>query len=90
MFEFLNRLRQKPESVRRRILLTTTSMLTAAIFFLWLAIFSRTVLHKAETPAPEKETAIQTTKAPKGIFGEKLDTLKDMLLSAELEYARPE
>jgi predicted PurR-regulated permease PerM len=61
MSNFLERLREKPEKVRRRIVITATVLLTAIIVIIWITFLYAGFL-KSEKPAK------QSTSSPVSIL----------------------
>lgn len=81
LIDLIEKVREKPEMARRRILVGTTFTITAIIFFLWLSVR----LYNSGNPTPEdlgvKETGpISQVSSVIGDFmqtvGEKVDSIK--------------
>ncbi|HZS42750.1 MAG TPA: hypothetical protein VFA52_00845 [Candidatus Paceibacterota bacterium] len=47
MFKLIQRLQQKPENERRRILIVSTFSITLVIFLVWLASFTHELMFKS-------------------------------------------
>ena len=62
MLDFLDRLREKPESVRIHISIAIAAVITGTIFFMWLSVTLLQFSNKADTPQTE------STKDSPGIF----------------------
>ena len=87
LIDIIEKVRDKPEMTRRRILVGTTFTITAIIFFFWLSI----KLYNAGGPTPEdlgvKETGpISQVSSVIGDFmqsmGEKINSIKQTFSSS--------
>jgi len=56
--QFIHKLREKPEPVRRQIVIWTASLLTVIIFFIWLATLMPEPVTKVEQQAVEKAESV--------------------------------
>lgn len=63
VFDYLERLRQRPEPARRRALLALSGGLTLVIFFLWLLNLRYGGPLARSTESEEVKTAIQSSSA---------------------------
>ncbi|PIP73108.1 MAG: hypothetical protein COW88_03075 [Candidatus Lloydbacteria bacterium CG22_combo_CG10-13_8_21_14_all_47_15] len=91
MFDLLNKLRQKPEPVRRRILITSTIILTAFIFFIWLATFDLVILNNGGDEPDDSADTSSTTKNTGGVFSSfeaEFDTMRNTVFGTKFEYER--
>lgn len=84
--DYIEKLRNKPEITRRRILVGSTFTITAIIFFLWLSVRLYDVGDFTTSVASvEKSGPISEVAKSVGDFissaGEKINTLKNMILA---------
>jgi len=75
-FDYLAKLRQRPESVRRRALLLVSGGLTLVIFFLWLLNLKYASPLARSTETEKVKTATQSASAGAALpAGRQADTL---------------
>ena len=88
MFDFLDKLRQKPKPVRQRIALVTTAALSFLIFFIWWTTFTVSGSNKAisvgEALSPVGAMAAVANAAGNS-FGGFTEGLKSHLLQVQYE-----
>lgn len=76
MFNFLEKIKQKPEHEKRRILIVSTSVITAFIVLVWASL-----LYVRYLETSQQKKTIQHTASPFGVFfkdmGERMESLKN-------------
>ena len=86
LIDYIERLRNKPEMTRRRILVGATFSITAAIFFFWLSVrlydagSSTASVAKIEETGPIKEV-ISSVGSFIDLAGKKIESVKQMILA---------